>query len=217
MARLEVSAVQIVDSADVPRTGAEWIAHRLQEAVAQRDLASLSLSGGHTPRRVYEELATLPVRWDRIAVFFGDERCVPPDDPDSNFRMAREALFDRVGAVLVHRIPAERTDLESVAAEYAKELPEAFDVLVLGMGEDGHTASLFPGHDWSRPPGAKVIVTPEVIWSARARLILATGASKASQVARALEGEADPSHYPIHLVRGATWLLDRAAASLLSR
>jgi len=231
MARLEVSAVKIVDSAEVPRTGAEWIAHRLQEAVAQRGTASLSLSGGHTPRRVYEELATLPVRWDRVAVFFGDERCVPPDDPDSNFRMAKEALFDRVGAPLVHRIPAERTDLESVAAEYARELPEAFDVLVLGMGEDGHTASLFPGHDWSRPPGAKVIVvsgapkpppcrlsvTPEVIWSARARLILATGASKASQVARALEGEADPAHYPIHLVRGATWLLDRAAASLLSR
>jgi 6-phosphogluconolactonase len=231
MARLEVSAVRIVASAEVPRNGAEWIADHLQQAIAQRGLASLCLSGGHTPRQVYEELATLPVRWDRVTVFFGDERCVPPDDPDSNFRMAREALFDRVGGSLVHRMPAERPDLESVAAEYAGELPEAFDAMVLGMGEDGHTASLFPGHDWSRPTGRKVIVvtgapkpppcrlsvTPEVIWSARARLVLATGASKAPQIVRALEGEADPTHYPVHLVRGATWLLDRAAASLLSK
>ena len=231
MAKLEVSEVRIVDSAEVPRAGAEWIARHLQQAIAERGRASLCLSGGHTPRQVYEVLATFPLRWDRIAVFFGDERCVSPDDPDSNFRMAREALFDRVKGLVVHRIPAERTDLESVAAEYAKELPEAFDAMVLGMGEDGHTESLFPGHgDWSRPVGAKVIVvsgapkpppcrlsvTPEVIWAARARLVLAPGAGKAAQIARALEGEADPARYPVQTVRDATWLLDPAAASLLS-
>src|SRR5262249_62121025 len=116
------------------------------------------------------------------------------------------------------------------AAEYAGGLPQAFDAMVLGMGEDGHTASLFPGHDWSRPVGRRVIVvtgapkpppcrlsvTPEVIWAARARLVLATGASKAPQIARALDEEADAAPYPLHMVRGATWLLDRAAASLLS-
>src|SRR5215475_16137251 len=118
MAKLEVSAVRIVDSGEVPRVGAGWIAQQLQQAIAERGRATLALSGGHTPRRVYEELATLPTRWDRVAVFFGDERCVPLDDPDSNFRMAREALFDRVGAPLVHRMPAERTDLEAAAAEY---------------------------------------------------------------------------------------------------
>src|SRR5262245_20775469 len=231
MARLEVSAVRIVDSAEVSRTGADWIAHQLRQAITERGRASLALYGGQTPRKIYEELSSLSIPWDRVELFFGDERCVPADDPASNFRMAREALFDRVGAPLVHRMPAERTDLEAAAAEYAGELPEAFDAMVLGMGEDGHTASLFPGHDWSHPAGRKVIVvsgapkpppcrlsvTPEVIWSARARLVLAPGASKAAQVARALEGEADPLRYPIHMVRGATWLLDRAAASLLSR
>jgi 6-phosphogluconolactonase len=214
----------------VPQIGAEWIAHELREAIAQRGLASLALSGGHTPRRVYEELASLQIPWDRVGVFFVDERCVPPDDLDSNFRMAREALLNRVRAPRVHRMPAERTDLESAAAEYARDLPERFDAMLLGMGEDGHTASLFPDHDWSRPAGRKVIVvsgapkpppcrlsvTPEVIWAARARLVLATGAGKAQQVLRALEGEGDPSRYPVHLVGGATWLLDRAAASLLS-
>ena len=230
MAKLEVKEVRIVDSSEVPRIGAEWIAHQLREAIAQRGLASLALSGGNTPRRVYEELASLQIPWDRVGVFFGDERCVPPDDPDSNFRMAREALLDRVRAPRVHRMPAERTDLESAAAEYARELPERFDAILLGMGEDGHTASLFPGHDWSHPAGRKVIVvsgapkpppcrlsvTPEVIWAARARLVLATGAGKGQQVFSALEGEADPSRYPVHLVGGATWLLDRAASSLLS-
>jgi len=230
MAKLEVSAIRIVESGEVARAGARWIAQQLQQAIAERGRATLALSGGHTPERVYEELGSLSIPWDRVGVFFGDERCVPLDDPDSNFRMAREALLDRVRASHVHRMPAERTDLEAAAAEYASELPEAFDAMVLGMGEDGHTASLFPGHDWSRPTGRKVIVvtgapkpppcrltvTPEVIWAARARLVLATGTSKAPQIVRALEGEADPSRYPIHMVRGATWLLDRAAASLLS-
>src|SRR5215813_11794997 len=131
MAKLEVSEVRIVDSAEVPRAGADWIARHLQQAIAERGRASLSLSGGHSPRQVYEELATFPLSWDRVAVFFGDERCVPPDDPDSNFRMAREALFDRVQVARVHRMPADRADLEAAAAEYAGELPEAFDVMIL--------------------------------------------------------------------------------------
>jgi 6-phosphogluconolactonase len=231
MAKLEVASVQVVDSGDVPRAGAVWIAQRLEEAIAARGGASLALAGGNTPRHIYEELASLPIAWDRVQVFFGDERCVPPDDPDSNFRMAREALLDRVGAPHVHRMPGEREDREAAAAEYAKELPDTLDAIVLGMGEDGHTASLFPGHDWSRPTGRKVIavsgspkpppfrlsVTPDVIWAARARLVLATGAAKARQVCRALEGDALPTLYPVHTVRDATWLVDRAAASLLSK
>ncbi len=230
MSNLHVRSIRIADSAEVPRIGAEWIAQQLEQAIAERGLATLALSGGQTPRRVYEELASLDIPWDRVGVFFGDERCVPPDDPDSNFRMAREALFDRVRAPHVHRMAADRMDLESAAAEYARELPDAVDAMVLGMGEDGHTASLFPGHDWTHTAGRKVIVvsgapkppprrlsvTPEVIWAARAKLVLATGASKAPQIVRALEGESDPAHHPVHIVRGATWLLDQASASLLS-
>src|SRR5215813_6935834 len=127
MNRLHVAAIQIVDSAEVPKVGAEWIAQQLEQAIAERGLATLALSGGHTPRRIYEELASLDIPWDRVGVFFGDERCVPPDGPDSNFRMAREALFDRVRAPHVHRMPADRADLEAAAAEYARELPEALD------------------------------------------------------------------------------------------
>src|SRR5512132_3396001 len=230
MARLEVASVQVVEASDVARAGASWMAERLKEAIAARGAASLALAGGNTPRRVYEELASLPVEWDRVQVFFGDERCVLPDDPDSNFRMAREALLDRVRAPHVHRMAGERQDREAAAAEYGTELPDALDVLVLGMGEDGHTASLFPGHDWSRPTGRKVIavagapkpppfrlsITPDVIWAARSRLVLATGAGKARPVRDALESEALPSLHPVQTARDATWLIDRAAASLLS-
>jgi 6-phosphogluconolactonase len=231
MAKLEVTSVRIVSTGDVPHVGASWIAEHLGGAIAARGSASVALAGGNTPRRIYEELSWLPVAWDRVHVFFGDERCVPPDDADSNFRMAREALLDRVGAPHVYRMPGERQDPEAAAAEYATELPDALDVIVLGMGEDGHTASLFPGHDWSRATGRKVIavsnspkppplrlsVTPDVIWAARARLVLATGEGKAEQVRRALEGDALPARYPVHTVQSATWLLDPAAASLLSK
>src|SRR5258708_6313847 len=145
-------------------------------------------------------------------------------------RSSREALLDRVAAPHVHRMAGERADRAAAAADYAAGLPEALDVLVLGMGEDGHRASLFPGHDWSRPTGRKVIavsgapkpppfrlsITPDVIWAARARMVLATGAGKAEQVRRALEDEARPSLYPVQTVRDAAWLVDRDAASLLS-
>jgi 6-phosphogluconolactonase len=231
MRKLEVASVQIVDTADVPRAGATWMAERIREALAARGTASMALSGGNTPRPVYAELATLPIAWDRVHVFFADERCVPPDDPESNFRMVREELLDRVGAAHVHRMLGEWEDHEAAAAEYAKELPDALDLIVLGIGEDGHTGSLFPGHDWSRPTGRKVIavsgspkppphrlsITPDVIWAARARLVLVTGAGKARPVHDALEGDVLPSLHPVQTARDATWLLDRAAASLLSR
>jgi 6-phosphogluconolactonase len=231
VAKLEVVEVQIIDAEDVPRAGAAWMAQRLLAALEARGTASVALAGGNTPRRVYEELAKLPVAWDSVHVFFGDERCVAPDHPDSNYRMAREALLDRVRAAHVHRMLGERADREAAAAEYAALLPDQLDAIVLGLGEDGHTASLFPGHDWSRPVGTSVIavsgapkpppfrlsVTPEVIWAAGARLVLATGDGKAEQVRRALDGEALPALYPVHTVRAATWLLDRAAASLLVR
>src|SRR5262249_5140026 len=104
MAKLEVESIQVVDAADVPRTGADLIAARLRDAIAARGTASIALSGGNTPRAIFQELAALPVDWQRVHVYFGDERCVPPDDPSSNFRMAREALFERVAVPNVHRM-----------------------------------------------------------------------------------------------------------------
>jgi len=230
MTKLEIESIQIVDEADVARSAADLIASRLRQAVAARGKASIALSGGNTPRRIYAELATLPVEWERVDVFFGDERCVPADDASSNYRMAKEALFDRVRVPNVFRMEGERVDLGQAAEEYAQKLPAAVDLILLGMGEDGHTASLFPGNDWSRPTGRRVIVvkgapkpppvrmsvTPDVIWAARARLIVTTGEGKAQNVRRALEGDACPAVYPIHTARNATWLIDRAAAALLS-
>jgi 6-phosphogluconolactonase len=231
MAKLELEALEIVETNEVPLAGATWIGAHLDKAIAERGCASLALAGGNTPRRVYEELSALALAWNRVDVFFGDERCVPPDHPDSNFRMAREALLDRVHARCVYRMQGEREDPEAAACDYAALLPDALDVVILGMGEDGHTASLIPAHDWSRPSGRKVIavadfpkppplrlsITPDTIWAARSRLVLATGVGKALQVRRALQGDAQPALYPVHTVRDATWLIDRAAASLLDK
>ncbi len=94
MAKLQVASVQIIDIQEVPRAGATSIAELLRNGIAARGNASVALAGGNTPRRIYEELAKLPVEWDRVHFYFGDERCVPADDPSSNFRMAREALFE---------------------------------------------------------------------------------------------------------------------------
>lgn len=217
----------IVDAAALPATGARWIADRARAAVAARGRADLALSGGSTPRPIYEALAGMDLPWRQIHIWFADERCVPPDHPDSNYRMARLALLDRVPAV-VHRMDGER-DPDAVADEYAAALPDVLDAILLGMGEDFHTASLAPGVDWSRPTGKKVFhvsgfakppperisITPDVIQAARELLVAVAGAGKATQVAVALNEPPDVKRYPIHLARRGTWLLDRAAAAQL--
>ena len=153
---LEIKIVP--DSATLAQFAAQEF-HRLAEAAVQeRGHFSVALSGGNTPRAVYSLLASehkeLP--WDRIHIFFGDERHVPPDHPDSNFRMAREALLNKVPIPEknIHRVHAE-LDAEAAAAEYEQQLVNffhlrnhewpRFDLIFLGIGEDGHTASLFPG------------------------------------------------------------------------
>jgi 6-phosphogluconolactonase len=182
---------------------------------------SLVLAGGTTPRRCYEILAGLDVRWGKVAVLFGDERCVAPDHPDSNYRMAREALLERVTPATVYRIPGELGPDEG-AREYARVVDSAMplDLVLLGVGEDGHVASLFPGHpvvastgltagvhDSPKPPPERVTLTLEAIRGARQVLILATGAGKAAAVALARRGEV-----PSGMIASARWLIDRPAA-----
>jgi 6-phosphogluconolactonase len=182
---------------------------------------TLVLAGGTTPRRCYELLARLEVEWGRVTVLFGDERCVPPDHPDSNYRMAREALLDQVAPATVHRIPGELGP-EEAAAAYAEVVAglAPLDVVVLGVGEDGHTASLFPGDTaleakgWAvgvrnspKPPPERVTLTLQALRGARRVLILATGAGKAQAVSMAKRQEV-----PSGMIAGAQWLLDRAAA-----
>jgi|SRR5467141_3228734 len=203
---------------------AEEVAEDAAADIAQalRDGArSLVLAGGTTPRRCYELLAQLDVEWGRVSVLFGDERCVPPLDPASNYRMAKEVLLDRVLPASVYRIPAELGPDEG-ADLYAEvvEFVAPFDLVVLGVGEDGHTASLFPGHpalkaegltvgihDAPKPPPERVSLTLEVLRDSRRVIILATGAGKADAVARAKRGEV-----PSGMIPRARWLIDRAAA-----
>lgn len=205
---------------------ATWI--REAAAAAGTGPVSVALAGGSTPRPVYASLAeAADVPWDRLDIFFSDERAVPRSDPGSNYGMARSALLDRVPipAPRVHRMRAE-TDAPAVAAcEYARVLPEALDFLLLGIGADGHTASLFPGADVLHsdasvapalapyPPHGRLTVTPRALGHARYLIVLASGEAKAAAVARALTGPWDPMACPAQLARRGTWLLDAAAAS----
>ena len=182
---------------------------------------TLVLAGGTTPRRCYELLAELDVEWGRVAVLFADERCVPPGHPDSNYRMAKESLLDRVMPATVYRIPAELGPDEG-ADEYAEVVANVapLDFVLLGVGEDGHVGSLFPGHaalhadgltigirDSPKPPPERVTITMEAIRDAGRVMILATGKGKAAAVAMARRGES-----PSGMIAGARWLIDRAAA-----
>ena len=200
---------------DVAESAAAEIAEALGEGAR-----TLTLAGGTTPMRCYELLAQADVRWGRVTVLFGDERCVPPDHPDSNFRAARAALLDRVSPASVHRMPAELGPDEG-AELYSRIVATLapLDVVVLGVGEDGHTASLFPGHPelqaegWAvgvrnspKPPPDRVSLTLPVLCSARKVLVLATGEGKADAVARAKRGEV-----PSGMIANARWLIDSAA------
>jgi len=219
-----------LDARDLPAKAAARIARELISALASRGQASLALAGGTTPKASYEALATLTLDWSRIDVFFGDERCVPADHPDSNYRMAKAALFDRIAipSARVHRMLGENADRDAAARAYEAELPERIDVMVLGIGEDAHTASLFPGSSALResvrrvlpvigpkPPPERLTLTPPVLQAARLCVVLGSGQSKAEPVRRALKGPLDSVSTPIQLARGGVWFLDDAAASLL--
>lgn len=220
-----------VGTAGLAELAAREIGQMLAAAVQEQGRASLALAGGTTPRAAYEHLAQENLPWRSISIFFGDERCVPPDDPNSNFRTAREALLDRLpeAPARVERMLGESSDRDAAARAYEAVLPAALDVLVLGVGEDGHTASLFPGSSaleenvrrvlpvvGPKPPPHRLTITPPVLKAAHNVVVLAAGAGKAAAVARALEGALDVRSCPTQLVRDALWLMDHAAAGELS-
>jgi 6-phosphogluconolactonase len=166
---------------------------------------SLALAGGATPRPCYESLASLEYPWSEVDVFFGDERCVPPDHPDSNFRMAHETLLSRVPA-RVHPMPSESCD----AAAYGRKLRNvlgpipALDLVVLGLGEDGHTASLFPGDPAleeekrlvvrvERPDHSRLTLTLPVLSAALVAVFLVEGERKREALRRLLTGAGIPA------------------------
>jgi 6-phosphogluconolactonase len=212
-----VSQFTVLDTPeDVAEAGAKAIAVALKNGAR-----TLVLAGGTTPERCYELLAEMEVEWGKVTILFGDERCVPPDHPDSNYRIAREKLLDKVSPATVHRMPAELGPDEG-AKEYAKTIANLvpLDLVILGVGEDGHTASLFPNHpilkatglvagikNSPKPPSERVTLTLETIQAAKQVIVLATGKGKADAVALAKRGEV-----PSGMIAGAQWLIDRAAA-----
>ena len=230
------------DSDGLCREAAERILRDGQKAVADEGRFVLLLSGGQTPRRLYALLGSAEYRdrldWTRTHLFWGDERAVPLSDPQSNYRMVAETLLSRIVIPEdhIHRI---RTELppEEAAASYERELreffagPPRFHVALLGMGADGHTASLFPGSHALREQKRLVVTTAKgsierisltlaALNAAREVLFLVTGTAKARVLAAALEGPLD-SELPAALVRPASgqvvWLVDRAAAAVLQQ
>jgi 6-phosphogluconolactonase len=211
---------------------ARVVAERLAEAT--RAGASIALAGGSTPAAAYELAASLAPDWSKVELWWGDERCVPPEHEDSNYRMAKAALLDRLSEppLRVHRMPGELGKEEGADA-YEVELGHAaLDLVLLGLGPDGHVASLFPGQPTLRERNRRVIgaeaklqpfvdritLTLPALCAAHEVLFLVAGASKAETVVRAFAGEPDPAT-PGSLVRadaGRTWaVLDPAAASKL--
>ncbi len=202
----------VVDkSQDFSCLAAEWIADRIHEIIAGEGRCALALAGGETPRPVYCLLAksefSRHIDWQKVEFYFGDERCVPPDHPDSNYRMAYETLFSslHIAPVQVHRIEAERPDRDQAAADYDAILPQRLHLILLGMGEDGHTASLFPGSpaldehvrrvvvvQGSKPPPWRITITPPVIAAAENVLVMVSGEQKAPVIARALGAPHNP-------------------------
>jgi 6-phosphogluconolactonase len=208
-------------------------------AAAVKGIFSLVLSGGNTPKALYELLASPPYRsqidWSKIEIYFGDERCVPPTDPESNYLMAKTALLSKVpiDESRIHRIRGE-IDPQAAAIEYGQLLKSKFgdggpDLLLLGMGDDGHTASLFPGtaalnethhrcvaNFVPRMNVWRVTMTYPFLNKSAAVIILLVGAGKTQRLAEVLNGPRDPARLPIQGIAPAseklTWLLDAAAA-----
>ena len=234
----------VADGDALARALADRFALVGRDAMAARGRFDVALAGGSTPKAAYALLASTlrdTVDWPRVRFFFGDERCVPPDDDESNYKMAKTAMLDTLGiaAQAVFRMRGE-DDPALAAQAYANVLrgelgPElAFDMVMLGMGPDGHTLSLFPGADPMTDDAAlvrapfvekfatyRITLTPHVVNGARAVVVATAGAAKADALYAALEGPHEPARYPIQILaprRGTlTWLVDEAAAAKLHK
>ena len=236
------------DANSLARAAADHFAAVAASSIAARGHFSVALAGGSTPRPTYELLVTREsasqLDWSSVHVFWGDERGVPPDHPDSNYGMAREALLDHVplAPANVHRIRGEIEPLQA-AADYERTLRRffsgahegagiTFDLALLGMGADGHTASLFPGSELLKEEsrwvasyyadevrGWRITLTPPAINAARHVTFLVSGPDKAETLLRVLTGPRQPDLLPAQIVEprsgNVLWLLDSAAAALL--
>jgi 6-phosphogluconolactonase len=238
------------DSEVLAQSAAARLVVRLLDAQAERGLASVVLTGGRIAERIYRALHDSPARdavdWRRVDVWWGDERFLPAGDPERNETQARAALLDALplDPARVHPMPAATPgdDPETAAGRYAEELAASarpgtarlphFDLLLLGIGEDGHVASVFPEHPVAyetrpvagvrgspKPPPNRITLTMPTLNSAEEVWLIATGPEKAGAVGMALTGHAGPVQLPasgVHGVERTMWLVDREAASQVS-
>lgn len=238
--------VVFADAAELSRAAADEFLRVARKTIREQDRFMVALAGGSTPKAVYMLLAegerggVGPLNWEKVHAFFGDERHVPPEHSESNFRMANDALLAKL-PIHVHRVRAE-LDAATASSDYAAELKSAFalragevprfDLMMLGMGPDGHTASLFPGSAALEDRGAlvaanwvekfkayRITLTFPVLNAATEVLFTAGGADKAEMLRNVLRGDPTGEKYPAQLVRPSAgqllWFVDEAAARLL--
>lgn len=229
----------------VAEAAADRVVAAARNAIGRRGRFRIALSGGSTPRPVYALLAAPPrvaaVDWSRVEFFWGDERCVPPDNPESNYGVARELLLDRLPGLrqgAVHRMAADKPERAREARRYQAQIarafdtsaddprPPAFDLIWLGMGRDGHTASLFPGStaleerrrwvvtSWAPGPAVwRMTLTLPIVNAARSALFVVIGADKAGPV-RSVRSGADALPAALVRARSTIWLVDAQAAGI---
>ncbi|MBV9712211.1 MAG: 6-phosphogluconolactonase [Ktedonobacteraceae bacterium] len=225
---------------------ARYVVRVASEAITTHGRFTLVLAGGTTPKKLYGLLASEPYReqidWALTEIFWSDERCVPPDSEDSNYHLAQQVLLGQIPipAEQIHRMPADADDRDQASLTYTQEIQRvfgtngvpSFDLIQLGMGPEGHTASLFPHqaslHEQTRlvipvsvpkPPPPRLTFTPPLLNAASHVLFLVTGQDKADVLQAVLEGAYNPDEYPAQIIRPpkgeVTWMLDPAAASKL--
>lgn len=246
----ENAPIKFADADALAKAAADELAHLAEASVAERGLFTVALAGGSTPKKLYALLATDPsyrgLPWDKMHFFFGDERHVPPDDADSNYLMVRKTLLSTglVPENNVHRMRAELPDAHEAAAAYDAEMQtffdeklrlngfSRFDLILLGMGPDGHTASLFPGSRGLEEKVRWVIANPvekfktdritftfPVLNAARSIHLLVAGKDKAEMIRQVLGPDQNHPPFPVQLVQPVdgikVWMLDQAAAAQL--
>lgn len=236
------------DTDSLSHEAARYIVRVANESITAHGRFTLALSGGSTPRKLYGLLGSEPyssqIDWALVDLFWSDERCVPPDNEESNYAMAEQVLLSRIPipASQIHRMPADQPDCDTASYAYTVDMQKtmgsdgvpSFDLIQLGMGPEGHTASLFPHqpslHEQQRlvmpvtvpkPPPARLTFTPRILNGATHILFLVTGEKKAGAVQAVVEGEYNPEEYPAQIIqptRGeVTWMLDTAAATKLQK
>ena len=228
------------DSDELSQSATKKFIELANQAITERGRFLVSLSGGSTPMKLYEKLANETLDWSRVHFFWGDERCVPVDDPGNTYGSMRGILFNKIGTTNIHRVESELEPAQAAQA-YAHTLNgfadapfdfPRFDLVLLGMGDDGHTASLFPGSlvdietstiavtaQYQDRPANRVSLTPKVFNHAREVWFLVTSAGKAETLRNVIKGEKNLELLPAQRIQPTNgtlvWMIDEAAGKFL--